>query len=300
MGFCTLCGYERAGAAGYCTVCGTKFGESDRREDPWQEDPWRQTSSASTRPDVGIGLLDDLLVGPGRGPDARAGGRDRFPQGGALGPRHRSPSRRNWIVVVTVAVVIIAGLGGAAAFELRHGHARASAEASTRAARHSRTPAPSGSAHQEQPTPHPSVAPSVGASASTGGTRVAVAPAVTGNPDLPRVLAFLDRYFTAINTHDYQAYAGLLDQQVLEQSSSARFYSGDGSTTDSGATLVGISQTNSGVAAAIIFTSRQQPSESPDHSACDNWSITVYLVADGTGYLLALPPAGYQASYSSC
>ncbi len=199
--------------------------------------------------------------------------------------------------MVTVAVVIIAGLGGAAAFELRHGHARAS----TQAARHSRTPTSSSSAHGGESTTHPPTAPSVGPSASTGGTRVAVAPAVAGNPALPRVLAFLDRYFTAINTHDYQAYAGLLDQQVLEQSSATKFYSGDGSTTDSDATLVGISETNSGVvAAAITFTSRQQPAESPDQSACDNWSITVYLVPDGSGYLLGLPPAGYRASYTSC
>jgi hypothetical protein len=299
MDFCTGCGYERNGAANYCTVCGTEFGEPVRREDPWYEDTWRATSSASTRTDVGVGLLDDLLVGPG--PEPRGGGWDRPPQGGAPGPRHRSPSRLNWIAMVTVAVVIIAGLGGAAAFELLHGHARAS----TQAARHGRTPASSSSAHGGRSTPHPSAAPSVGPSASAGsgrgGTRVAVAPAVAGNPALPRVLEFLDRYFTAINTHDYQAYAGLLDQQVLEQSSAAKFYSGDGSTTDSDATLVGISETNSGVvAAAITFTSRQQPAESPDQSACDNWSITVYLVPDGSGYLLGLPPPGYQASYTSC
>lgn len=293
MGFCTACGYERTGPAGYCTVCGTQFGESERREDPWRADPWRETSVTAPRPDLGMGLLDDLLIGPGPGPSG--GGRDRYPQSGERGPRHRSPSRRNWIVVVTVAVVIIAALGGAAAFELRHSHARAHVQASTRA------PAPSSSAHRGQPTPRPSATPSASAGSGVGGMRVAVAPTVAGNPALGGVLAFLDRYFTAINTHDYQAYASLLDQQVLEQSSPAKFYSGDGSTTDSAATLNGISQTNSGeVAAAITFTSRQQPAASPDQSACDNWSITVYLVPQGSGYLLALPPPGYQASYTSC
>ena len=203
--------------------------------------------------------------------------------------------------MVTVAVVIVAALGGAAAFELRHSHARAHAQASTHAAGQSRAPAPSSSAHRGQPTPRPSAIPSASASSGVGGIRVAVAPTVAGNPALGGVLAFLDRYFTAINTHDYQAYASLLDQQVLEQSSPAKFYSGDGSTTDSAATLNAISQANSGeVAAAITFTSRQQPAASPDQSACDNWSITVYLVPQGSGYLLALPPPGYQASYTSC
>ena len=304
MGFCTACGYERNGAAGYCTVCGTAFGESRQedpwREDPWREDPWRETSAGATRPDLGVGLLDDLLISP----EPSLGGWDRYGPPPAQGPRHRSPRRGNWLVVVTVAVVIVAGLGGAAAFELRHGHARASAHASTQAARHSRVSASSSPVRQQNTTPRPSAAPSPSATvvaSASGGTRVAVAPGVAGNAALPRVLAFLERYFTAINSHDYQAYASLLDRQVLEQSSPAKFYSGDGSTTDSEATLVGISQTNSGgLAAAITFTSRQQPADSPDQSACDAWSITLYLVADGSGYLLGLPPPGYQASYASC
>jgi hypothetical protein len=33
----------------------------------------------------------------------------------------------------------------------------------------------------------------------------------------------------------------------------------------------------------VTFTSHQQPAESPDNSACDDWTITLYLVPDGTG-----------------
>jgi hypothetical protein len=128
-----------------------------------------------------------------------------------------------------------------------------------------------------------------------------VASAAAGNAALPQVIALLDRYFSAINRHDYAAYADLLDAQVLQRTPASEFYSGDGSTTDSDATLTAISDTNSGgVAASVTFTSHQQPADSPDHSACNDWSITLYLVPHGTGYLMGEPPAGYQASYTSC
>jgi hypothetical protein len=234
-----------------------------------------------TRPDPGIGLLDSLLTAP----DPRG---DAWPGQAVADPGHRSPGRRNWIAIVAVALVIIAGLGGAAAFELSHGHARAG----TQTARDGGGAARSGAA---------APAPSSASGAVSSGTDVAVAPAAAGNAALPQVIALLHRYFSAINQHDYAAYAQLLEPQVLQRSPASAFYSGDGSTTDSDETLTGISATTSGsVTAAVTFTSHQQPADSPDQSACDDWSITLYLVPQGTGYLIGVPPPGYQASYTSC
>jgi hypothetical protein len=122
-----------------------------------------------------------------------------------------------------------------------------------------------------------------------------------GSAARPQVVALLDRYFSAINEHDYAAYAQLLAPQALARSPASVFYSGDGSTTDSDETLTGLADMSSGgMAAAVTFTSHQQPSDSPDHSACDAWSITLYLVPQGNGYLIGLPPAGYEASYTPC
>ena len=130
---------------------------------------------------------------------------------------------------------------------------------------------------------------------------VTVAPAVGHPAALPQVIAVLDRYFSAINRHDYAAWVRLLDAQVLARSSASAFYAGSGSTTDSGETLTGlVDMPSGGVAAAVTFTSHQQPAISPDHSDCDAWSITLYLVAQGGGYLIGLPPAGYQASFVAC
>ena len=121
---------------------------------------------------------------------------------------------------------------------------------------------------------------------------MAVASAVGRNAARPQVIALLDRYFSAINQHDYAAYAQLLDPQALQRSPASAFYAGDGSTADTGETLTGLADVSSGgVAAAVTFTSHQQPADSPDHSDCDNWSITLYLVPQGSGYLIGLPRA---------
>jgi len=237
---------------------------------------------------VGIGLLDSLLAPPDPAGEA-------WPDvaGADDGARHRPRGRFRWLVVATVAVVVIAGLGGAAAFELRHGHGRAALRERSAAA-HARTPrsAPSSA-------PGPSGHPGTGLTVA-----VAVASALGRNAALPQVIALLDRYFSAINQHDYAAYAQLLDPQALQRSSASAFSAGDGSTTDSGETLTGLAAMSSGgeagLAAAVTFTSHQQPADSPDHSDCDSWSITLYLVSQGTGYLISLPPAGYQGSFTSC
>jgi hypothetical protein len=130
---------------------------------------------------------------------------------------------------------------------------------------------------------------------------VAVAAGAATNPAAPKVAALLDRYFTAINRHDYAAYARLLDRQRRRYDPAASFASGYASTTDSDETLTGISAGRSGgVAASITFTSHQRPADSPDHSSCTRWAITLYLVRHGTGYLIGTPPASYQASYKAC
>jgi hypothetical protein len=330
MSFCTACGCERTGANHYCDGCGAEFGEPEPWEDhgpdlvrpyvpalpllpaqpllparphsgSWASGfstPWSFTGASgplpagpATRPDVGIGLLDSLLAPPDPAGEAwpEIGG------GSDDGAGHPSRGRLRWLVVATVAVVIVAGLGGAAAFELRHGHGRANLQAGGAAA------------HARPPRSAPSSASGPSGHGGTGAAvtaTVAVASAVGHSAALPQVLAVLDRYFSAINQHDYAAYARLLDPQARQRSPASAFSAGDGSTTDSGETLTGLAEMGSGgdagLAAAVTFTSHQQPVDSPDHSDCDAWSITLYLVPEGSGYLIGLPPAGYQGSFTSC
>jgi hypothetical protein len=114
------------------------------------------------------------------------------------------------------------------------------------------------------------------------------------------VLAWVERYFTAINSHDYQAYVGLLDAQMAARESPSEFRAGFGSTTDSAATLTSISDLGGGEAASVSFTSHQAPSQSIDGSSCDLWSITLYLSPSGSSYVENPPPSGYHSSHQAC
>jgi len=155
-------------------------------------------------------------------------------------------------------------------------------------------PASAGSAGSPPP-----VSPS-GSPAAGNGT-VAVAPAVARNPGAQPVVNLLTSYFTAINTHDYRAYSRLIDQRLRNGLTPARFQAGYGSTTDSRATLTGISTAADGrVTAAVTFTSHQRPEDGPDHSACTLWNITLFLEPQNDGFVLGPAPPGYHASHQPC
>ena len=216
------------------------------------------------------------------------------PGPGGPAPARRPPGRRNKGIFIAVAVIAFLAVGGGAyALVANHSHGSAAPP----------TPSASISATQSAPSSPtaPTTAPPTSAPPSTSsGSTVAVSAAAAGNGAAPQVTTFLNSYFTAINTHDYQAYDSLLDQQLQPYPQSS-FDAGYGSTTDSDETLTGITDTGSGgEAASVTFTSHQQPAESPDNSSCDQWSITLFLVPNGNGYLEGAAPSTYHASYQAC
>jgi len=112
--------------------------------------------------------------------------------------------------------------------------------------------------------------------------------------------AFLASYFAAINAHDYQQYAGLLSPGRREQLTAADFAQGYGTTTDTAASVVGISATGPAVAATVTFTSRQQSVPGADITGCTRWEITLYLRKHDGTLLIGTPPAAYHAYQSTC
>jgi len=65
--------------------------------------------------------------------------------------------------------------------------------------------------------------------------------------------------------------------------------------------LTSLTPTGQGdLTATVTFTSHQSPSDSVDGSACDAWTPNLYLIPNGTGYLITPAPSGYQPSYSAC
>jgi hypothetical protein len=128
---------------------------------------------------------------------------------------------------------------------------------------------------------------------------VTIAAEAVQQPGASRIAAFLSRYFTAINSHDYQAYAALFlpgGQQLL----SLQFHSAYQSTTDSAVTLTGLESAGAGLAARVTFKSHQPPAISITSTACTSWHVTFYLTQSGSWYLIASPPASYRPSARPC
>jgi hypothetical protein len=127
-----------------------------------------------------------------------------------------------------------------------------------------------------------------------------MAPGVSQVPDAARVDGFLVSYFTAINAHDYQQYEQLLIPARRTQLSAAAFARGYGTTTDTSASIVGISPTGPGVAVTVTFTSQQRAAPGADVTACSVWDITLYLQNSGGTLLIGNPPHRYHAYRRSC
>ncbi len=194
------------------------------------------------------------------------------------------------MITVLAIVAVLAGSGVAAWKFLAH-HAHTAAEPTVSASRidGSRSSA-ANSPSQVSPTPTSQL--------TEGSANVAIAPSAGQQPSSPQVAAFLQTYFTAINTHNFGLYSPLFEPGLgptLQQ-----FNQGYGSTSDSDVTLASVSPAATGLAAAVSFTSHQEPATSPTDSSCTAWDITLYLQPQGSTYLIVPPPAGYHAQYRSC
>ncbi|HSZ44078.1 MAG TPA: hypothetical protein VK823_02005, partial [Streptosporangiaceae bacterium] len=202
---------------------------------------------------------------------------------GASPFRSRAASPRNgrWVSIAAAAVVVLIAAASAVILIAHPGTP-------------SRNAADSG--HRRSPGASPST--TIPATASPD---IAVAAAAAKAPQLPAVVGFLSQYFTAINQHDFAAYEQLYSPRLRGGLSAASFLSGYGSSIDSLATLrrvvpVGADE----VDAAVTFTSHQQPSASPSHSACTTWRISLYLTPESGKYEIVPPPAGYKARFRRC
>jgi hypothetical protein len=129
---------------------------------------------------------------------------------------------------------------------------------------------------------------------------VAIGAGAAGQAGARPAAAFLASYFTAINRHDYHAYAGLFDPDGQLIPTAAQFRSGYRSTVDSDVTLAGLSADGPELAATVTFRSHQNPADSATRTACTSWRITLYLEPDGGSYLIGPPPPGYHASFLPC
>jgi hypothetical protein len=149
---------------------------------------------------------------------------------------------------------------------------------------HPRPPAPGSRGGRTPRHPHPGV--------------VSITPRLGGRADARRVGGLLARYFAAVNHRQYQAYASLFAQR--RQLTPRGFAWGYRTSHDSNAVLVGIAALKGGLRATVTFTSQQDPAQSPDHSSCIDWRITLFLYRAGAAYLIGMPSPGYRAGLQAC
>lgn len=310
MAFCTACGQPRNAAGRFCTACGAPFGPSAGPGGPVS--PGGPAGDPEPELDEAFGGLfaprrDDpgnrnatarLPVTPAGGSAGGAGGGwpgpgwehgpgwERGP-GWEGGPGHdwigRPPAaprtRSRIITAIAGAAAVVAVGGGILGFEMHQHHAQPASSGTQRPARESASQ--SGSAARK--------------------TVVAVAPGVAQNPATGAIVRLLTSYFTAINNHDFPGYQAVLGPQMRRSVTAPLFAAGYRSTSDSAATLTGISTAADGRAeATVTFTSHQDPSAGPDHSPCTIWVIKLFLEPSPGGFLIGPAPPGYHAAHRSC
>ena len=221
-----------------------------------------------------------------------------FPPGPPPGPPAGPPERggRRVLFIVVAVIVVLAAGGGAYALATtlgKHASAQPPAQPTTGQPTSAASSPTAGASQASSPAASASPTPSPALSL------VSIAPGVTSAAE-PQVETLLSHYFHGINVHSYAEYASTLNPQEQAKQTQSEFNSGYSSTTDSGMTLTGLSDNGDGLTATVTFTSRQSPAQSVDNSACNAWTLNLYLVPQGGGYLIGSAPAGYQPTHSDC
>jgi hypothetical protein len=206
-------------------------------------------------------------------------------------------------LIATAAAVVLVAIGTGLFFLLRPGH------------QHTRTVTQSGlsspvrsipqtaqdSASAPPTTSSADATPSPTPGPSTVGS-VTVSAGAAQNPAATAIATFVSQYFSAINSHNFQAYYALLTPQQQQGQTADTFSQGFGSTADSSEILVAITPAANGdTAATLTFTSHQNAAQAVGGTGtCTDWNITLFLESNGTGYLIDQSPSTYHSQYKSC
>jgi hypothetical protein len=208
-----------------------------------------------------------------------------------------TPARIGLVVII----VVVLAIGAVAGIRLAGRHKPSSANAVPIAAPSVTAPASPG--QESSPSPSPSASPATSSASVAGTTRdgtLTITAAAEQNPAASLVASFLNSYFAAINTHDYQGYLALLGPQLQQGLSQASFDSGYAATSDSRETLAGISVADGDLVARVRFTSHQDPDAADHEEDCTKWRISLFLQEDTAGYLIDPAPPGYHARSAPC
>jgi hypothetical protein len=300
MSYCPKCGRQRSDGIRYCPGCGRDFGvaATGGAEPTADHDvgPARVDAAAEAPPTTVTMRLADRAAPPPPAPfwpvrPSRQSPWDRFARG------------RRWWIVVAVVVLLGAGGGAFALISLTGKRPTAAPPGPAPTVALSVTAPPTQPAATQpaslQASTSPAASPSPSASPSVSPSVVSVAPGA--KPASAPVEIALSHYFQGINKHDYAEYASSQTAQGKADQPQASFDSGYATTADSQMTLTSLTPTGAGdLTATVTFTSRQSPADSVDQSACNAWTLNLYLVPSGAGYLITPAPPNYEPDYTDC
>jgi hypothetical protein len=334
MDYCPSCGRQRAASDRFCGDCGAAYPErSDvtrmdmpaevTRTDtpstarPAADDPFASWYTDSAQPprqaappmppaprgQTGWQPTETLYAAPPRQPGGfpPPPGQAGPVYGQPLGPK---PSGGKRGVFLTVALVVVLG-AGFGAYELvsmagKNSTSQPPAARSSGAASTASTPAGNSSPRSPVPPTGSGTSSATGTTSPAGG-EVATGPGVADNGATTAALGVLNHYFHGINTHNYTEYSSVLDAVQRAAQPESAFNKGYSSTQDTGMTLTSVADYGGELAATVTFTSHQNPAQSIDNSACNIWTLTLYLAQQSDGsYLMTHPPAGYHATHQDC
>jgi hypothetical protein len=207
-----------------------------------------------------------------------------------------------------VAAVVVALAAGGGAYALVNGtggrptaqpQAHASTAIATTTAAQPTATQPASLQASTSPSATASPSPSVTPSPTVSPSVVSIAPGVRSATAPVEIV--LSHYFQGINRHNYAEYASSQTAQGKQDQPQSSFDSGYATTTDSGMRLTSLTATGQGdLTATVTFTSRQSPADSVDGSPCNGWTLNLYLVPDGPGYLITPAPPDYEPSHTDC
>jgi hypothetical protein len=206
-------------------------------------------------------------------------------------------------LIATAAAVVVVAAGTGLFFWLGpgHQHIHTTAQGGLSSPVRSAPQAAQDSASVPSAASPAAAAPSPAPAPSTAGS-VTVSAGAAQNPAATAIATFVSQYFSAINSHNFQAYDSLLTPQNQQGQTKETFSQGFGSSADSDEILVAINPaTNGDTAATLTFTSHQKASQAQgDTGTCTDWNITLFLESNGTGYLIDQSPSTYHSQYKSC
>jgi hypothetical protein len=115
------------------------------------------------------------------------------------------------------------------------------------------------------------------------------------------VVDLLTRYFSDINSRNFDDYRLLFAQQTRHNLDPQQLAIGYRSTKDTAARLITVATAPDGRAAATVtFTSQQDAADGPDGETCTLWTVDFYIQTENNTEVFGPHPAGYQSQHTPC